>query len=207
MEVEETPIQGARVRLRRWLRRDTLAQELWPRYTEPFNSLWNIPRTVFFDDDSRAGFSSQRYAWAVEDGAGRLIGRISLREIDQRGASARLGISLAQPYVGQGLGTEALALFLDHYFGPMGFATMRLNVAAVNQRAVRSYEKLGFAYVESEWRSAGNDPSVRLIDDPRFADLAPHFRRGRFETLIEFYEMELTREIWLARSRNGQAVQ
>lgn len=203
MEADETPIQGPRVRLRRWLRRDTLAQELWPRYSEPFNSLWNIPRTVFFDDDSRAGFSSQRYAWAVEDGAGRLIGRISLREIDQRGASARLGISLAQPYVGQGLGTEALALFLDKlYFGPMGFTVMRLDVAAVNQRAVRSYEKLGFEYVESEWRSAGNDPSARLVDDPRYAGLAHHFRRGRFETLVEFYEMELTRERWATHSRN-----
>lgn len=197
---EEKPIEGARVRLRNWLRRDTLAQELWPRYTDPFSSLWNIPRTVFFDDDLRTGFSSQRYAWAVEDRIGRLIGRISLREIDQHRASARLGISLAQPYVGQGLGTEALALFLDYFFGPLGFAAMRLDVAAFNRRAVRSYERLGFEYLESEWRSAGNDPSLRLLDDPRYADLAPHFRRGRFETMVEFYEMELTREQWQRRA-------
>jgi len=200
---DEKPLDGERVRVRPWQRRDTLAQELWPRYTDPFNSLWNIPRAIFFDDDVRAGFSAQRYAWAIEDLAGRLIGRISLREIDQRHASARLGISLAQPYVGQGLGTEALALFLDHFFGRLGFAIMRLDVAAVNQRAVRSYRRLGFEYVESEWRSAGNDPALRLLDDPRYADLAPHFRRGRFETMVEFYEMELTRDIWQGRSRNA----
>jgi RimJ/RimL family protein N-acetyltransferase len=194
-------IDGRRVRLRPWQRADSLTQERWPRYTEPFNSLWNIPRSARYDELLSRGWSSQRYAWAVEDGARRLIGRISLREVDLQEAGARLGISLAQPYVGQGLGTEALALFLDHYFGPLGFERMHLDVAAFNRRAVRSYERLGFHYVESEWRSAGNDPALRMLDDPRHADLKPYFRRGRFETLVEFYEMLLDRAEWLARSR------
>jgi RimJ/RimL family protein N-acetyltransferase len=194
-------IYGMRVRLRPWQRADTLTQELWPRYTEPFNSLWNIPRSARYDDLLGRGWSSQRYAWAVEDSGRRLIGRISLREVDPQESGARLGISLAQPYVGQGLGTEALALFLDHYFGPLGFQRMHLDVAAFNRRAVRSYERLGFRYVESEWRSAGNDSALRLLDDPRHADLRAYFRRSRFETLVEFYEMLLEKDEWLARSR------
>lgn len=195
-------IQGRRVRLRPWQRRDTLSQELWPRYTEPFSSLWNIPRPYYADDEGvRSGWSGQRYAWAVDDQIQRLIGRISLREIDTRRASSRLGISLAQPYVGQGLGTEALALFFDHYFDSLGFATLRLDVAAFNRRAVRCYERLGFVYVDSEWRSAGTDPSLRLLDDPRHTDVLPFFRRGRFETLVEFYEMVLSRTQWIARRR------
>lgn len=199
-QANEQVIQGDRVRLRPWQRRDTLAQELWPRYTEPFSSLWNIPRTVFFDDDSsRSGWSAQRYAWAIDERNGRMIGRISLREIDARRGEARLGISLAQPHVGQGLGTEALALFLDYYFGPLGYVTMHLDVAALNRRAVRCYERLGFEFVTSEWRSAGNDPSLRLLDDPRYSDMQSYFRRGRFETLIEFYEMTLTRDTWLGK--------
>jgi RimJ/RimL family protein N-acetyltransferase len=193
-------IHGQRVRLRPWGRGDTLAQELWPRYTEPFSSLWNIPRTISYSDMA-GGWSSQRYAWAVEDQARRLIGRISLREIAADNSSARLGISLAQPYVGQGLGTEALVLFLDHFFGPLGFSRMHLDVAAFNRRAVRCYEQLGFAHLGSEWRGAGSDPSLRLVDDPRFADLRPHFRRGRFETQVEFYEMALDGAAWCARSR------
>jgi hypothetical protein len=28
--------------------------------------------------------------------------------------------------------------------------------------------------------------------------LRPYFRRNRFDTQVEFYEMELTREAWLA---------
>ncbi|NTU85162.1 MAG: GNAT family N-acetyltransferase [Chloroflexales bacterium] len=194
-------IHGKRVTLRPWHRGDTLAQELWPRYTEPFSSLWNIPRQITYEDLAGRSWSGQRYAWAVEDSYRRLIGRISLREVDTVQASARLGISLSQPYVSQGLGTEALVLFLDHYFGPLGFERMVLDVAAFNRRAVRCYERLGFRYLESEWRSAGSDPSLRLIDDPRYLDVAPFFKRNRHEALVEFYEMDLTRSEWLARAR------
>lgn len=192
-------LYGSRVTLRSWQRGDALAQEMWPRYNEPFSSLWNIPRSLFSDTGNEfANFSSQRFAWAVEDSKRRLIGRISLREIDVGKTTARLGISLAQPYVGQGLGSEAMALFLDHYFGPLNFERMLLDVAAFNQRAVRCYERLGFNYLSSEWRSAGNDPALRLLDDPRYSDLLSFFRRNRFETLVEFYEMELPRATWLA---------
>jgi RimJ/RimL family protein N-acetyltransferase len=192
-------ISGERVCLRPWQRRDTLAQELWPRYTDPFSSLWNIPRATFFDDEIRSGWSAQRYAWAIEDAHQRMIGRISLREIDVRQRSARLGISLSQHYVSQGLGTEALTLFLDYFFGPFGYEILFLDVAAFNVRAVRCYERLNFEYVESEWRSAGRDPSLRLLDDPRYSDFLAYFRRGRYETMVEFYEMLLTRAAWQAR--------
>lgn len=201
VEAETRVISGRRVTLRPWQRRDTLDQELWPRYTEPFSSLWNIPRAISYQDLTGRGWSSNRYAWAVEDERRRLIGRISLREVMPDEASARLGISLAQPFVGQGLGSEALALFLDHFFGPLGFARMQLDVAAVNRRAVRCYEQLGFAHQGSEWRSAGGDPSLRLLDDPRFSDVLPYFRRTRHETRVEFYEMTLSREAWLAQRR------
>lgn len=195
-QASERIIFGERVCLRTWQRRDTLTQELWPRYTEPFNSLWNIPRAYTFDEFSFGGWNAQRFVWAVDDRSSRLIGRISLREVQPDRSSARLGISIAQPYVSQGLGTEALRLFIDYYFQTLGFAAMRLDVAAFNLRAVRCYERLGFHYVESEWRSAGNDPALRLLDDPRYSDLVPFFRRGRYETHVEFYEMVLSSAVW-----------
>ena len=200
-EADAKVIYGQRVTLRPWQRGDTLAQELWPRYTEPFSSLWNIPRAYSYNEMVGRGWSSQRYAWAVVDTGRRLIGRISLREVDPGDGSARLGISIAQPYVGKGLGTEAMVLFLDHYFGPLGFSRLHLDVAAFNRRAVRCYERLGFSYVDSEWRSAGSDPALRLLDDPRFSDMLPFFRRNRHESLVEFYEMVLERATWLASRR------
>ena len=60
-------IHGPRVTLRPWQRGDTLAQELWPRYSEPFSSLWNIPRAISYEDFGGGGWGGQRYAWALED--------------------------------------------------------------------------------------------------------------------------------------------
>jgi RimJ/RimL family protein N-acetyltransferase len=192
-------LYGQRVILRPWQRGDNLAQELWPRYHEPFSALWNLARISLYDDLSGRSWSSQRYTWAIDNLQRRLIGRISLREVDTNERTTRLGISLSQAYVSQGLGTEALSLFLDYYFGVLGFTCMYLDVAAFNRRAVRCYEQLGFQYLESEWRSAGRDPTLRLLDDPRYTDLLPFFRRQRFETLVEFYEMRLSCEQWQAR--------
>lgn len=196
-EAEMRELLGERVRIRPWRRADTLMQERWPRYSEPFSSLWNIPRPYQpGQDDSH--WTGVTEAWAIDLKSGQLIGRISLREIDRQWQSARLGISLAQPYVGQGLGGEALRLFLAYYFGSLGYQRMVLDVAAFNLRAVRCYQRLGFVGVGSEWRRIGNEPVLRLLDDQQYQHLRPHFRRNRFDAQVEFYEMELTREAWLA---------
>ncbi|MEF3275420.1 MAG: GNAT family N-acetyltransferase [Chloroflexus sp.] len=188
---------GERVRIRPWQRADTLMQERWPRYSEPFSSLWNIPRPYQPGQDDQQ-WTGETEAWAIDLRTGQLIGRISLREIDRRWQSARLGISLAQPYVGQGLGSESLRLFLAYYFGSLGYQRMVLDVAAFNRRAVRCYQRLGFAGIGSEWRYVGNEPALRLLDEAQYQHLKPYFRRNRFETQVEFYEMELTRDAWLA---------
>ncbi|GIV90670.1 MAG: N-acetyltransferase [Chloroflexus sp.] len=188
---------GERVRIRPWRRADTLIQERWPRYSEPFSSLWNIPRPYQPGQDDQ-DWTGATEAWAVELRSGSLIGRISLREIDRRRQSARLGISLAQPYVGQGLGGESLRLFLSYYFGALGYQRMVLDVAAFNRRAVRCYQRLGFVSIGSEWRPVGNEPALRLLDDEQYQHLRSYFRRNPFNAHVEFYEMELTREAWLA---------
>lgn len=200
-------LRSARIRIRPWQRRDLLDQELWPGYTDPFNTLWNLPRSISIDDDEPVSFltAGSRRVWAVEDRQQRLIGRISLREIELGARRARLGISMGAPYVGQGLGTEALVLFLDWFFGPLHFMTMLLDVAAFNQRAVRCYDQLGFRHVGNDWRDAGSDPSLRLLDDPAYREFRPFFRRERWRVAVQFYEMELHRHEWLARPGFGSA--
>lgn len=195
-------IEGDRVRIRPWQHRDLIAQEMWPQYTEPFSTLWNTPRPISNGHFSRSQVRSSytRYVWGVEDWQRRLIGRISLREVEEQLRQARLGISLGSPYVGQGLGTEALTLFLDNYFGPMGFVIMRLDVAAFNRRAVRCYERLGFHYMDSDWRYVGGDPSLHLLDDPIYSNLLTFFRRDRQGTWIQFFEMEIHRDQWVTRA-------
>ncbi|MGQ9874053.1 MAG: GNAT family N-acetyltransferase [Chloroflexus sp.] len=196
-DAEKRELLGERVKIRSWRRADTLMQERWPRYSEPFSSLWNIPRPYQADRDDQV-WTGATETWAIELRSGTLIGRLSLREIDRQRRSARLGISLAQPYVGQGFGGEALRLFLAYYFGSLGYRRMVLDVAAFNRRAVRCYQRLGFVGLGSEWRHAGNEPVLRLLDEEQYQHLRPYFRRNRFDAQVEFYEMELTREAWLA---------
>lgn len=193
-------LESERVRIRPWQYRDLIAQEAWPHYGDPFSVFWNTPRSHSWGG-SRSYFysSSIRRVWAVENRQYNLIGRISLRELELQAYRARLGVSLGAPFVGQGLGTEALKLFLDHFFGVMGFRTMLLDVAAFNLRAVRCYEGLGFSHVGSDWRYVGPDPSLRLLDDPAYDEFLPFFRRERRGAWLQFFEMKLSKDVWMAR--------
>jgi RimJ/RimL family protein N-acetyltransferase len=192
-----------RLSIRTWTFHDDELADDWPPYNDPTEPLWNLPRQLGNGGDHWGQFfegSGMRRTWAVEDRVGRLIGRISLREIDTRKAQSRLGITFGAPYIGQGYGTEALALFLDYYFTDLGFQTMLLDVAAPNQRAVRSYEHLGFSFVGGDWRVADTRFDRRLLDDPRYVHLQKFFRQGQHALYVEFFEMRLLKEAWFAHN-------
>ncbi len=197
-------LRSARVLIRGWTYHDDELADEWPPYHDPTEPLWNLPRQAGLGSELWSYFDGPftRRTWAVEDVSGRLIGRISLRDIDQRKAQARLGITFGAPYIGQGLGTEALASFLDHYFSEMGFGTMVLDVAAPNRRAVRSYERLGFRFLGSDWRMADHRFDRRMLDNPHYRHLQRFFRQGQQGLYVEFYEMELTKDEWF---RSGRA--
>jgi RimJ/RimL family protein N-acetyltransferase len=197
-------LRGGRVTIRPWQRSDDETTNEWPPYNDPLEPLWNLPRQLSMTETWSSFFDvgGQRRSFAVDDVDGRLMGRISLREIDDHKGQARLGITFGAPYVGRGLGTEALALFLDEYYfkpGEGGYAAMVLDVAAPNVRAVRSYQRLGFSYVGSDWRDAGSSFDTRVLDQPRYRELRRFFRPTPRGVAVEFFEMRLTREHWHAR--------
>jgi RimJ/RimL family protein N-acetyltransferase len=193
-------LRGEHIRIRWWNHKDDVTQRSWPRYSDPFYTLWNIPRSQSLYGSLRS-FSSygsnMRRVWAIDNLQNTLIGRISLRDVDEDSRRARLGISLGAPYVGQGLGTEAMLVFLDYFFDSLGFETMVLDVAAFNRRAVCCYEHLGFQHISEEWRKSSSESSfMRQLDDPKHRHLLPYFRRERFGVWVLFLEMELHRHQW-----------
>jgi RimJ/RimL family protein N-acetyltransferase len=108
-----------------------------------------------------------------------------------------LGITLGADFVNQGLGTEALALFLDYYFGELGFKKLVLDVVGYNRRAIRVYRKLGFVKVGQRERAAGREQKRVFLGEQADADARRFFRRdwlGRHRLLC--YDMELKREDW-----------
>lgn len=194
-------LRSARFTIRSWTFHDDELADEWPPYNDPFEPLWNLARLPSPSSDPWLFLegSTLRRTWAVEDTSGRLIGRISLRDIDNRRLQSRLGITFGAPYIGQGLGTEALAQFLDYYFTDFGLQLMVLDVAAPNQRAVRSYERLGFSHVGSDWRIADSRFDRRVLDSPHYSHLRQFFHQGPYNLEVKFFEMQLHKNDWFSR--------
>lgn len=188
-------LRGKKVVIRPMVREDVEKMGAWRPFTDPLDSLWNVWQR---SNDNYIRFQAQaddpRRRWyAVEDPAGRLIGRLSLRQIKKR-KSARLGITLGADYVGQGYGTDAICTFLAYYFRELGFQTLYLDVAAPNERAIRCYEKCGFKRVGSHYRGAGSDERLAFLKDERYRDIRRFFKKERGRNVVLFYDMKIEKK-------------
>jgi RimJ/RimL family protein N-acetyltransferase len=193
-------LKGKRVTIRPLTRQDLHTMSRWPSFDDPLYRLFDWPKRSELSDDLwfyQLMRDKSRVYYAVDNEDGVLIGRLSLRDIKKR-ASARLGIGFGPQYVSQGYGTEALQLFLRYYFGEMHFDRMVLDVAAVNVRAVRCYERCGFRRVDEHYQYAGGDSEVTFLDQPAYAHLRHFFKRDRYRNMVLAYDMEIRRKDWLA---------
>jgi diamine N-acetyltransferase len=170
--------EGRKTVLREFTRADVDRWMEWPRHTDPLFQVFNAPAMSPRQRDSY--WMSQRQAaasrlFAVDDLGGALVGRIGLREIDWYAQSSVLGVSFRPDRLGQGLGTDAMGIFLSYYFGPLGMEALFLDVAAHNVRARRCYERCGFRLLGEHWGEAGPD-LAGVFRDPERAAVRPFFR-------------------------------
>jgi RimJ/RimL family protein N-acetyltransferase len=83
--------------------------------------------------------------WTIETPDGILLGTTELR-LSPENMRAEVGISiLDRTQWGKGYGTEAMRLVLDYAFDELELNRVELTTDAENARAIRSYEKCGFA--------------------------------------------------------------
>jgi len=202
-------LRGPRIKIRPMKRRDIDAMIQWRPFADPLYQPFDFPRRSrteqirWFEWRSR---DPNRLLYVIEDEQRRVVGSLTLREIDGR-RSARLGITIGADFVSQGYGTEALRTFLDHYFGKMDFAEIVLDVAATNLRALRTYRALGFRHTGQHYRPASH-PSYRVLQqEDRYRHLRHLFRRQGTSTQVLFYDMALTREEWRTRSRDSETLE
>jgi RimJ/RimL family protein N-acetyltransferase len=191
----EMYLRGEKVIIRPMVSEDVRKMEAWRPFTAPLDALWNgsphssndyIRCQVQTNDPSRRWY-------AVEDLAGLLIGRLSLRHISRR-KSARLGITLGADYVGQGYGTDALRTFLVYYFRELGFEALYLDVAAPNKRAIRCYEKCGFECINSHYQGIGSDGRLAFLKDDVYRDIRRFFKKKKGRNVVLFYDMKIAKE-------------
>ena len=106
-----------------------------------------IPHNTFLGPDT--------FTMAIhERPTDRLIGTCAFSQLDGDNGSALYHITIGEKEVwGRGFGTEATQLMLDHAFSRLGLHRVGLSVFSFNERAIRSYEKVGFV-VEGRARDA-----------------------------------------------------
>lgn len=199
MKAPDVCLKGARVTIRPLVRQDLRTMAKWPMFEDPLYQLFDWPKRSVASDDlwyHQLMRDRARVYYAVENEFNELIGRISLREIEGQ-ASARLGIGFSPTVVGCGYGTEALQTFLEHYFLDLGFQRMVLDVAAVNRRAVRCYERCGFRREGSRYQYAGSDDDLLFLEDHEYRRLRKYFRRESYRNTVLAYDMVLDVEDWL----------
>lgn len=128
--------------LSRWFSDEEFQRRQWgawrgPMSIEEARGFW----TRFQASDPQAPDTA---LFAIEHG-GRTVGFANYRRLNATQSNADIGIGIGERSLwGQGLGTEALRLLVDHLIGDRGLHRIRLHVAATNDRAIASYKKAGF---------------------------------------------------------------
>ena len=141
---------------------------LWPRQREAFEAE--------YDRDAK-GEHPHWVGFLIYDRASDTpIGAIGLRDIDLVEGVAELGISIGRKdYWGKGLGTEAITLLMDWSFTVLGLHNVMLTTASYNERAIRSYLKVGF-------HEFGRRRESRRIGDRRYDTVYMELLRGEFHS-------------------------
>jgi RimJ/RimL family protein N-acetyltransferase len=88
----------------------------------------------------------------------RVVGTVTLAQVDASNLRAELGYALGRDHWGRGLMGEALRLLLAFAFGELGLRRLEADVDPRNERSIRSLERLGFrreGFLRERWCVAG----------------------------------------------------
>lgn len=143
-------ITGERIVLRRHVPANLAAFRRW--YSDP-----EVARLTRYQEGPMSGVEIERFfqarvlgtdslALAIHlRGSDRLIGTCAFSQLDGDNGSALFHITIGEKDAwGQGYGTEATELMLEHAFERLRLHRVALSVFAFNERAIRSYRKVGF---------------------------------------------------------------
>jgi len=133
LEPEDVPI------LTEWVQNEKVRENLLLRLplSAPQESKW---LEGLYKDSARAIFGIE-----VENPTWDFVGVCGLEGIDRSDGRAMVGIFLGDVNLwGKGFGTKALRVLLEIGFNELRLNRVGLEVFTENERAIRSYEKLGF---------------------------------------------------------------
>jgi len=122
----------------------------WVNDLEVIQYLTMYPRVI--DVQNEKGFLEKipkEYNYSIIDiKTNELLGNCSFDSIDHINQTGEVGIFIGnKEYWNRGYGTEALSLLMDYGFKALNLHNIFLSVVSFNERAIRSYEKIGFKVI------------------------------------------------------------
>ena len=190
--LEALPIREDSLIIRHWNRDDMDRLASWPGYPFPYEVFDFSFRDSPVEERDRV-FSMREarddtVVLVVDHESQRAVGYISLNEIDwEHREIGNMGIRIEPSRRNRGIGTQALRMIARWCFDNE-IEEIRLDVAASNGGAIRSYEKAGFDKTGEFWREA-QDLEGKDLDQPRYNFLKPHLRRDGATLSLRFIWM------------------
>ncbi len=140
----------------------------WDRDTEQHRLADSDPAQLWSEKkikervEKRAGKNSRAFRFSIRTLADdKLIGGVGLWISSWTHADTWLGISIGErDYWGKGYGTDAMRLAVQYGFLELNLRRISLGLHAYNERALKSYEKVGFK-LEGRTRQDGLRDGVR----------------------------------------------
>ena len=164
--ISALPISDGDLAVRAWSHEDVETLARWPSFP-PADAAFNLPYLTLAAADRKRRFDSKeadstRVTLVADLPADPVVAYLALVEIDwAAGSVGNMAVRVKPEWCGKGLGTRLLRLVTQWCFD-QGMSRLRLDVAAPNARAIRCYEKSGFARTGEFWREGAGLPDVDL---------------------------------------------
>jgi RimJ/RimL family protein N-acetyltransferase len=180
-------IQGELVTLRPIAASDLPAMRRW--FDDPETmKYWGFPRPFvidrLFEEDLSgrfARFDSEGYFTIIAPD-GEPVGRIDYDIMDERNRSCELGILIGEEQArNKRYGSDAIIALLRHLFRDRNLHRVWLTVLAWNERAIRTYRRIGFV-------EEGTLRDHRYVDGSYVDELQMSILRHEFDALYSHTE-------------------
>jgi len=197
---ENIVLMGKKVLLRPFIREDVEKRSKWKPYPDPLYFHYNM--SEMSENQKETWYLKKKSDLAalwlsIDNMAGQLVGFICLYKIEPKTKTAWVGIYLGYEFIDRGMGTDAMLTLLRYYFEEMQFELLFLDVASHNIRAIRCYRKCGFEFIRKKYSDHDPRMNIDIFGDDRFKDVRRHFIKEGKKVLVEFDEMESSKERWL----------
>jgi RimJ/RimL family protein N-acetyltransferase len=187
------PVDAGDLKLRILDRDDLDRGDDWPDYPEYYSPL-NLKWRTLTDEQRDQAFCTMSsrddsVTICADLGESQCVGIVSLHRIDwDGGVVADMGVLVRADLCDRGIGTAMMTGVVGWCFSS-GIHRLSLAVCAVNPRAIRCYEKVGFAVVGEFWQ---DDAwwGAKSADDPMRIQAEPHLQTEGDTTRVRFYRMD-----------------